>query len=86
MARRPERPLTLQEIVELQDLRLAEQGLTHDDVTRSIRARLKESRAGNKVSKKRARPAVVSLESRVTALEREVKRLRKLIGKEPKNG
>ncbi len=75
------KPFTLAELVELNNLERASRGETRDDVTRHLRSRLRALRAGRSSERKIAttKPPV-SMESRVAALEKEVKRLRRMIG------
>jgi hypothetical protein len=82
MATASEPPITLAELVELNELERQARGVTADDITRSTRARLVELREG----KGRAKPHHVPLETRIAVLEDEVKRLREFIENGRKNG
>ncbi len=82
MTTAPEPPITLAELVELNELERQARGVTADDITRSTRARLVELREG----KGHAKPHYVPLETRIAVLEDEVKRLRELIENGRNNG
>jgi hypothetical protein len=79
MLNKSEPPITLAELIELQELELSARGETRNDATRSMRLRLERLRAG----KGRRMPAGGShhpaIETRIAALEAEVARLRMLI-------
>jgi hypothetical protein len=82
MTTESEPPITLAELVELNELEREARGVTADDITRSTRARLAQLREG----KGRAKPHQVPLETRIATLEDEVKRLRELIENGRNNG
>ena len=80
MAKAP-KPFTIEEMVELNNLELASRGETRDDVTRHLRSRLRDLRAGKSSRSKMETTKAVSLESRLAVLEKEVKRLARLVGR-----
>ena len=86
MATAPEPPITLAELVEINELEREARGVTADDIARLMCARLAELRAGKGGGQRRERPHHVSLETRIAALEGEVKRLRELIENGQNNG
>ena len=77
MLNESEPPITLAELVELQELELSARGETRDNAARNLRLRLERLRAGkgNRVHGGDSS----HLETRVAALEAEVARLRALI-------
>jgi hypothetical protein len=86
MAAEPEPPFTLQELVELNELELNDRGKTEHDIARSLRARLNGLRARQGTSEGLDRRETASLQTRLTAVENEVRQLRELIKGWQKNG
>jgi hypothetical protein len=81
-----EPPLTTGELLELAELQMKGRGQTWDDLTRSTRARLEALRLGQAAVSPRESGTSQSVESRLSELEAEVKRLRELLEGGPKNG
>jgi hypothetical protein len=74
-----EPPITLAELVELEELELSARGETRDDAARSLRLRLERLRAGKDNHIHAGGSPYLTMESRIAALEAEVARLRALI-------
>jgi hypothetical protein len=77
---------TLQELVELNELELKARGETEHDIARSLRARLNNLRVGRGNAEVIERRQTGSVETRLAAVERDVKRLRELMENWQKNG
>jgi hypothetical protein len=84
MLNESEPPITLAELIEMQELELMARGETRDDASRSLRMRLERLRAGKASRTPIAGSPMLSLssssyETRIAALEAEVARLRTLL-------
>jgi hypothetical protein len=86
MATASEPTITLQELLELNELEREARGESADDMTRAFRARLAALRARKADGGIHEQPRREPLETRVAALEGEVKRLRELIESGRKDG
>jgi hypothetical protein len=83
MLNESEPPITLAELVELEELELSARGETRDDAARSLRLRLERLRAGkdNHIHTGGSPHLAphLTMDTRIAALETEVARLRALI-------
>jgi hypothetical protein len=79
MLNESEPPITLAELIELEELELTARGETRDDATRFLRSRLDGLRAGKGKRTHIGRSPLWPVETRIAALESEVARLRALI-------
>jgi hypothetical protein len=79
MLNESEPPITLAELIELQELERNARGETQDDATRFVRLRLERLRAGKGSRIPTESFPHLTMETRITALETEVARLRALI-------
>ena len=79
MLNEPEPPITLAELIELQELELSARGETRDNAARSMRSRLERLRAGRGNRIPIGGSPHLAMETRIAALEAEVARLRALI-------
>jgi hypothetical protein len=79
MLNESEPPITLAELIELDELELSARGETRDNAARSLRLRLERLRAGNDNRIHAGGSPHLPMETRIAALEAEVARLRTLI-------
>jgi hypothetical protein len=79
MLNESEPPITLAELIELDELELSARGETRDDAARSLRLRLERLRAGKSSHIPAGGSLQPGIETRIAALEAEVARLRTLI-------
>jgi hypothetical protein len=79
MLNESEPPITLAELIELQELELSTRGETRDNAARSLRLRLERLRAAKGSRIPTGDSPHLAMETRVAGLEAEVARLRTLI-------
>jgi hypothetical protein len=79
MLNESEPPITLAELIELQELELSARGETRNDAARSLRLRLERLRGGKDNHIHTGSSPYLAMDTRIAALEAEVARLRALI-------